>query len=107
MKENEINGLADLRRRKEELRLEMKVTRMGLFHSLRQTGREARRAFITGVLVPLGIGSLASLIFSKQPDDGKKPEWLLFAEQALHTVGQFFEGPETENGQPEKDDKGL
>lgn len=102
MKENEITGLADLRRRKEELRLEMKITRMGLFQSLRQTSRETRRAFINGILIPLGIGSLASLVLSKHPEDGKKPDWLLFAEQAVNTVGQFFEPPNAQNGQPEK-----
>ena len=107
MKDNEINGLADLRRRKEELRLEMKITRMGLFQSLRQTRRETKRAFINGVLVPLGIGSLASLVFSKRPEDGAKPDWLAFAEQAVHTVGQFFEPQEAPNGQPEeKEDDG-
>ena len=79
MKDNEINGLADLRRRKEELRLEMKITRMGLVQSLRQSRRETKRAFINGVLVPLGIGSLASLVFSKRPEDGAKPDWLAFA----------------------------
>ncbi len=102
MKDNEINGLAELRRRREELRLEMKITRQGLFQSLRQTRRETKRAFINGVLIPLGIGSLASLVFSKQTEEGKKPDWLLFAEQAVNTVGQFFEKPEPENGQPEE-----
>ena len=91
MKETEINGLADLRRRKEELRLEMRITRMGLQQSLRQSGQETKRAFINGILVPLGIGGLASLVFSKQPEEGNKPDWLLFAEQAVKTVGQFFE----------------
>ncbi|MCO6492028.1 MAG: hypothetical protein J5I98_26665 [Phaeodactylibacter sp.] len=105
MKENEINGLADLRRRKEELRLEMKITRMGLFQSFRQMGRESKRAFVNGVLVPLGIGSVASLLLSRQPDDGegRKPDWLLFAEQAVQTVGQFFEGPAARDGKTEKD----
>ena len=104
MKDNEINGLADLRRRKEELRLEMKITRMGLFQSLRESRRETKRAFINGVLVPLGIGSLASLVFSKVPEDGRKPDWLTFAEQAVHTIGQFFESSDAPNGQPDKAD---
>lgn len=102
MKDNEINGLAELRRRREELRLEMKITRQGLFQSLRQTRRETKRAFINGVLIPLGIGSLASLVFNKQTEEGKKPDWLLFAEQAVNTVGQFFEKTEPQNGQPEE-----
>lgn len=106
MKKNDITGLSALRRRKEELRLEMRITRMGFFQSLRQTSRETRRAIINGILVPLGIGSLASIILSKQPEEGRKPEWLLFAEQAVHTVGQFFEEPGNDNGQPEKEDDG-
>ncbi len=104
MKENEINGLADLRRRKEELRLEMRITRMGLFQSLRQTSRETKRAFVNGVLIPLGVGGLASLVFTKHPENGKKPDWLLFAEQAVHTVGQFFDPSEAQNGQQEKEE---
>lgn len=104
MKDNEITGLAALRRRKEELRLEMRITRMGFFQSFRQTGREARRAFVNSVLIPLGIGSLASLVLSKQSEDGAKPDWLIFAEQAVSTVGQFFERDNPQNGQAEKDE---
>lgn len=106
MKENEINGLADLRRRKEELRLEMRITRMGLFQSFRQMGRESKRAFVNGVLIPLGIGSVASLLLSRQPEEGegRKPDWLLFAEQAIQTVGQFFERPAAPNSKPEKEE---
>ncbi len=100
---NEINGLADLRRRKRELLLEMKITRQSLFQSLRQTRREARRAFVNGVLVPLGVGSIASVVFNSRSGDGSKPDWLLFAEQAIHTMGQFFDSAEKENGQAAED----
>ncbi len=99
MSQNKITNLTELRQRKEELKLEMMITRQAFGNSLRQSRRDARRAFINGVLIPLGLGSLTSLFFSQQRASGEKPDWLLFLEQAVGTVAKFYEQPDAQNGQ--------
>ena len=94
MSQHTIKDLAALRRRKAELKLEMKFTRQALDHRLQHTRMRAQRFFIYGILLPLGLQSLTTLVFNQEHTKGDKPQWLLFIEQMIETVSRIYDPPE-------------
>jgi hypothetical protein len=96
MKHREIKTLEDLRQRKRELKIEMKLARQGIDHSLRYTRMGAQRFLIYGMLVPLGLNSLVAMLLDQERVQGEKPQWLLFIEQMIETVSRIYEPPDFE-----------
>ncbi len=96
MKHREIKTLEDLRQRKYELKIEMKLTRQALDHSLRYTRMGAQRFLVYGMLLPLGLNSLSAMLFNENRAQGDKPQWLLFVEQMVETISRIYDPPEVE-----------
>lgn len=100
-----INDLKSLRERQEILKLEMKISQEAFHNSVHRTKQEAKSYLLRNFLIPLGAGSLISLLFNKDKvEPGEKPSWLIFAEQAVHKAGEFFsnkpEEPVVQRDQP-------
>jgi len=86
-----INDLKSLRERQEILKLEMKISQEAFHNSVHRTKLEAGSFLMKNFLIPLGAGSIISLILNKDKvDPGDKPSWLIFAEQAVQKAGEFF-----------------
>jgi hypothetical protein len=96
MKHREIKTLEDLRQRKYELKVEMKLTKQALNHSLRYTRMGAQRFLVYGMLLPLGLNSLAAMMFNDNRAQSDKPQWLLFVEQMVETISRIYDPPEVE-----------
>lgn len=94
MSNHHITSLAALRRRKAELKHEMKFTREALEHRLQYTRMGVQRLFIYGILLPMGLQSLASLVFNQNHAQAEKPPWLLFVEQMIETISRIYEPAE-------------
>ena len=94
MSQQNIKNLATLRRRKEELKQEMKLTRQALEHNLQYTRMGVQRYIIYGLLLPLGLQSLSNIVFKQEHRQSEKPQWLLFVEQMIETISHIYEPPE-------------
>lgn len=92
MESHEINSLSDLRRRRELLRLEIKVAEESIGRSFKQTEYRIKDAVIRNLLIPLGVGSIAAVFFRDESTEWArdKPQWLVFLRQLVDTVDQRF-----------------
>ncbi len=88
-----IHSLSDLRRRKEMLQLEMEVTRKAIGTGLKNTQASVKNTFIRAVLIPLGAGGLAALLYKEPEEQAGKPAWLLFLQQMMQKINEQFETP--------------
>jgi hypothetical protein len=89
----EIRSLSDLRRRKEMLRLEMKVTRQAIGSGLKNTEATVKSNIIRKILIPIGAGGLASMLYNERKTDADRPSWLLFLQQMLDKINEHYEAP--------------
>jgi len=103
MKYRDIKTLEDLRQRKRELKIEMKLARQGIDHSLRYTRMGAQRLLIYGMLLPMGLNGLAAMLLDQERIQGEKPQWLLFVEQMIETISHIYEPPDLEAEAGEED----
>lgn len=92
----QINSLSDLRRRKELLKLEMKVTRQAIGAGFKNTEATVKSNIIRKILIPLGAGGLASMLYRESAASADKPSWLLFLEQMLEKVNEHYTPPTDE-----------
>lgn len=89
----EIHSLSDLHRRKEMLRLEMKVTRQAIGAGIKNTETTIKSNIIRKVLIPIGAGGLASMLYNESKMSADKPSWLLFLQQMLDKVNEHYNPP--------------
>lgn len=92
----QIHSLSDLRRRKELLKLEMKVTRQAIGAGFKNTEATVKSNIIRKILIPLGAGGLASMLYKESAASAGKPSWLLFLEQMLEKVNEHYTPPADE-----------
>ena len=85
-----INSLSELRQRKEMLKLEMKITRQSIGTSIKHTEDTIKSNILRKIIVPLGAGSLASMLFKEHQMDEEKPSWLLFLQQMLEKINEYY-----------------
>lgn len=98
----EIHSLSDLRRRKEMLRLEMKVTRQAIGAGLKNTEATVKNNIIRKILIPIGAGGLASMLYNESKTDAGKPSWLLFLQQMLDKINEHYQAPEEKSAPAEE-----
>lgn len=96
-----IHSLSDLRRRKDMLQLEMEVTRQAIGSGLKNTQSAVKNTFIRNVLIPLGAGGLAALLFKEPEEQAGKPAWLLFLQQMMQKINEQFEMPPNREASPQ------
>ncbi|MEQ8705231.1 MAG: hypothetical protein RIC19_14995 [Phaeodactylibacter sp.] len=89
----EIKSLSDLHRRKELLKLEMKVTRQALGAGFKNTEATIKSNIIRKILIPLGAGGLASMLYNESAGSADKPSWLLFLDQMLSKINEHYTPP--------------
>lgn len=99
----EINSLSDLHRRKEMLRLEMKITRQAIGAGVKNTEVTVKSNIIRKVLIPLGAGGLASILYDESQTDADKPSWLLFLQQMVNKINEYYEVPVQEDTSAQKE----
>lgn len=91
MESKNIQNLSDLRRRKEILKLEMKVTQQAIRNTTKQAEDRLKDRLIKGVLIPIGAGGLASLLFQqKEGAQEHRPSWLAFLKQLVDKIDERF-----------------
>jgi len=96
MKPHKIHSISSLRQRRKELEMEIEVTRQAIEHSVKKTEYSTRSFFIKSVLVPLGAGGLAALLFRKESfQEDERPAWVIFLQKLTDMVNQKF-APEEE-----------
>lgn len=77
--------------------MEMEVTRQAIEHSVKKTEYSARSFFIKSILVPLGAGGLAALLFRKESfQEDERPAWVIFLQKLTDMVNQRFAAAEEE-----------
>jgi hypothetical protein len=109
MKSRKIHSISALRRRRKELEMEMKVTRQAIGHSIKKTEFNARSYAVKNILIPLGAGGLAALLFRKDDvsyQTDERPSWLIFLQKMMDVINERFsptpaeEVPVTEDQEP-------
>lgn len=89
--------------------MEMKITRQAIGHSVKNTEFNARSYIVKNLLIPLGAGGLAALLFRKEEvsyQTDERPSWLIFLQKMMDVINERFdtqpaeEDPVTENQEP-------
>ena len=91
MESHNIHSINELRRRRKELETEMAITRQAIYHSVKKTEYSTRNFVVKNLLIPLGAGGLASLIFnSTNWKEDERPAWVIFLQKVTDMVNQRF-----------------
>ncbi|NBC09918.1 MAG: hypothetical protein GVY26_22245 [Bacteroidetes bacterium] len=93
MKPRKIHSISALRQRRKELEIEMQVTRQAIGHSVKKTEYEARGFLVKNILIPIGAGGLAAILFNKDNikyETDERPAWLVFLQQMMDVINERF-----------------
>jgi len=93
MKPQKINSISALRQRRKELEIEMQLTRQAIGHSVKKTEYEARGFLVKNILIPIGAGGLAAILFNKDNikyETDERPAWLIFLQQMMDVINERF-----------------
>lgn len=110
MKPRKIQSIASLRKRREELELEMKLTHQAIGHSIKKTEYDARSFLVKNILIPLGAGGLAAILFNKDDiryQTDERPAWLVFLEKMMDVINERFSPAPPAEEQPPKQSPGA
>ena len=102
MESRKIHSISELRRRREELKTEMAVTRQAIYHSTKKTEYSTRNFVVKNLLIPLGAGGLASLIFNTANwKEDERPGWVIFLQKVTDMVNQRFGSEDSKSAEPQ------